>query len=412
MKKPGFKAFGRVVGVEAGARVGLTVTLVPIDRAEPPMPSARRATALLGRGTWTVEGEELCLYDGDGEQWLLFGDRGWADYDFSFEVMQEGPPSGISAIFRSPDDSRIQNFGRGWLDGKTSLMEYGQGGNRFRPIMQDSGPLRKADEEPIRPDRWYELKVVVRGKTTRAYGDGRLLFECRNNPFQAGRVGVRTWRTWQGKTRFRAIKVTAPDGTALWSGPPEIDRSPPPPAPPGLPFDPAPRVLGGSWRVEGGELVQTTLDRGAYLLFGDPSWVNYDLRFKAQATGGTHGFKTLFHAEGLDKKLEFALGNYGNTHHDLGRTFDGQWQRRDDMIVPGRIEFGRWYEVRIEVRDTAFRCFVDGQLLFTGRDGRFTSGQVGFSTWEGTARFREVEVTTPDGKPLWKGVPVPPGPQP
>ena len=33
---------------------------------------------------------------------------------FCFEVLQEGFPSGISILFRSPDNTRIQHFGFGW----------------------------------------------------------------------------------------------------------------------------------------------------------------------------------------------------------------------------------------------------------------------------------------------------------
>ena len=59
-----------------------------------------------------------------------------------------------------------------------------------------------------------------------------------------------------------------------------------------------------------------------------------------------------------------------------------------------------------------YRCFLDKVLLFQGRFDPFTSGRVGFETWDNTARFRDIEVTAPDGKTLWRGPPVPPADQP
>ena len=82
------------------------------------------------------------------------------------------------------------------------------------------------------------------------------------------------------------------------------------------------------------------------------------------------------------------------------------------MIKPGHIDPLTWYDVRIEVRDAEYRCFLDDVLLFRGRSHQFTSGRVGFATWDNTARFRDIEVTAPDGKTLWRGPPAPPAGQP
>ena len=73
----------------------------------------------------------------------------------------------------------------------------------------------------------------------------------------------------------------------------------------------------------------------------------------------------------------------------------------------GGMGFDQWYDVRIEARGAECRCFLDGQLIFEDTDDRFTSGRIGFKTWESVSRFRDIEVTTPDGKLLWKGLPTP-----
>ena len=174
---------------------------------------------------------------------------------------------------------------------------------------------------------------------------------------------------------------------------------------------PAPEVHGGAWKIEGDELVQSSLARGATLVFGDPNWSHYDFKFKAQSTGGTHGFKAKFHWTGPGNSCEFAVGNYFNKYDDVSFESIGRWGRPSGMIRPGRVEFLRSYDVRVEARGSEFRCFLDGTQIFQGRYDGFTAGRVGLATWDNTAQFSDIEVTTPDGRTLWRGLPVPPASQ-
>ena len=38
-------------------------------------------------------------------------------------------------------------------------------------------------------------------------------------------------------------------------------------------------------------------------------------------------------------------------------------RRLRDRGVPGRIETGRWYDIRIEVQGAHIRCYLDGKLI-------------------------------------------------
>jgi serine/threonine protein kinase len=171
--------------------------------------------------------------------------------------------------------------------------------------------------------------------------------------------------------------------------------------PPVLPTE----IRGGSWTVEGDELAQSTRAKGAVLLFGDREWSNYNFKFRAQTIDGRNGFKGKFHARGQGDECEFALGYYSNKLHDVSFESSGRWVRLEGMTKPGRIEPRRWYEVLIEVRRAEYRCFLDGTLLFQGRLNNITSGRVGLATWDNTARFRDIEVISPEGKILWRGLP-------
>ena len=71
----------------------------------------------------------------------------------------------------------------------------------------------------IRPHRWYKVKVSLRGRNIRIYLDDHLLFARTDGLSQKGAVGLNFWNS---DGRFRRIKVTAPDGTVLWEGPPDL----------------------------------------------------------------------------------------------------------------------------------------------------------------------------------------------
>jgi formylglycine-generating enzyme required for sulfatase activity len=68
-------------------------------------------------------------------------------------------------------------------------------------------------------NRWYSLKVEVRGDTFRAYLDDVLQFEQTDARFTHGRILL---YTWNAAARFRRIKVSDPQGNVLFDGLPEL----------------------------------------------------------------------------------------------------------------------------------------------------------------------------------------------
>jgi alpha-L-arabinofuranosidase len=57
------------------------------------------------------------------------------------------------------------------------------------------------------------------------------------------------------------------------------------------------------------------------------------------------------------------IGGWGNTRHGLEI---GGVSSRD---VPGSIETGRWYDIRIELKGRNVKCYLDGRLI---HDANFT----------------------------------------
>ena len=166
-------------------------------------------------------------------------------------------------------------------------------------------------------------------------------------------------------------------------------------------------TLMGKWAIDDDELVQNEIvQRTSTIVFGDPSWSRYDLKFQAMSIGGTQGFGAVFHFKDSRTCCWFNVGSYHNEGHELCTRFDGKRERGPGMYRLGSIQFERWYDIKLEVRESKIRCFSEGEIIFEHKDDRFKEGLIGFNTWNASARFRNIEVTTPEGELIWKGLPV------
>ncbi len=204
------------------AQAATSITSAPSNRANASAATDRQATVVIGSGRWAVEDDHLCHYDGKGEQWLLFGDQQWTDYDFSFDVRHDGFPCGVSALFRSSRDDQITLFSFGWIDFSTAQVRYRSGDKLFERLEGPDGFYYKKLDWRVYPDRWYSVRVVVRGEQATCSVDGQEIFDVTRTPYAHGRVGLRLWRTWRGKSEFRKLSVLSPDGAVLWEGPPTL----------------------------------------------------------------------------------------------------------------------------------------------------------------------------------------------
>jgi alpha-L-arabinofuranosidase len=169
---------------------------------------------------------------------------------------------------------------------------------------------------------------------------------------------------------------------------------------------------GVAWKVEGDCLVQEGAASDVRLLFGDPSWSDYELTLEARKTGGEEGFQVLLRA--LDKKQFYwaNLGGWGNKGHALERGIKGEdrWRgvtKRHD----GPIETGRWYKIRARCDGPRIQVWLDGtRVIDYTDDGKGPSrGRAGIGTWDTQAQFRGIKVVSLDGKTLHEGLPPVPG---
>jgi endo-1,4-beta-xylanase len=161
----------------------------------------------------------------------------------------------------------------------------------------------------------------------------------------------------------------------------------------------------GTWRIENQELVAVS---GGEIVFGDPHWSSYELSFQARAEHEPTVFGGMVHrfSEGYEHRFLLGMGAGGNDGGRLLKIRGGprpDWSSSKDT----HIEYGHWYDIRIDARPPYYHCFVDGQLWAEGSADPTAEGQVGLQAhWlAGPVHFRNLKVTSVDGRVLWSGLP-------
>jgi alpha-L-arabinofuranosidase len=159
-------------------------------------------------------------------------------------------------------------------------------------------------------------------------------------PPAGGKVGVGTWLT---QAEFKDMKVTAADGTVLFASDAADPKK-------GWSFH------GGDWKADDGTLRQDSNDDFIRALAGDVSWTDYTFTLKAKKISGNEGFLILFHINGDEDRTWWNIGGWGNTRDgiEFGSTLDSK---------PSNIETGHWYDIKVEVKGTHVKCYLDGKVI-------------------------------------------------
>lgn len=112
----------------------------------------------------------------------------------------------------------------------------------------------------------------------------------------------------------------------------------------------------GRWSVEEGAYRQSE-NAVAWSYIPETSGSDYTVSLKARKLSGREGFIIpVGLADG--RRVQWNVGGWGNRLHAI--------QAADAVVgaqTPGSIETGRWYDLKIEVRDRTVRGYLDGQLV-------------------------------------------------
>lgn len=160
-------------------------------------------------------------------------------------------------------------------------------------------------------------------------------------------VGVGTWAT---KASFDDVKVTGTntvtndcsDATTL------VDAT------------------RGKWQMKDGVLSQTSMGESCVAAFNQPvQGQKYIYNVRARKDSGNEGFLVVFNYKDKDNYCWLNLGGWGNTQHGLEQVVDGG--KGQTATVAGKIETGKWYDVRVEVDGDSVCCFLDGKQIIAAK---------------------------------------------
>jgi len=176
-------------------------------------------------------------------------------------------------------------------------------------------------------------------------------------PKARGAIGLGAWRT---QVEFKDIVVRKGDQVLYQS-----DFSA---GAPGW------RVMHGRWQAQDGAYRQSALDDFTHAVAGDYGWTDYSLSLKARKLGGDEGFQIQFRVREDKSCYWWNLGGWRNACFGIEKVSGaswpliGAWPVLVSGRVPGRIETGRWYDIRIELYGPRMRCYLDGQLVHNCED--------------------------------------------
>jgi hypothetical protein len=333
---------------------------------------------------------------------ILASDKEYTDYAVRFEF-QAGDKALAGFVVRSMP-------GYGSLDipgGSIAITGEKRAGSCVWSRQNDY--LSSSPEPQLQPpEDWNRMEIRLHGRRLRVLVNGAQVQNLNLDQIPDRPLARPYWRLAKGTIEFRKIVGTVRMRNIEWC---DLSNTPPPtdpvsPAKLGI-YPQGRQAVGvgqGEWLREGDELVQTGLNPTARLFFGDVEWTDYDFSCEAMRVEGPNGFEFIVRATDKYNFYILTAGGWGNTKHAWSSVNEGVFTEfkgwRD-----ARVNANQWYRVRVSVRGPRCQSFGDDKLILDFTDQNHLRGAVGLVTVETKARFRNIKVTAPDGKVLWKGVP-------
>jgi hypothetical protein len=130
-------------------------------------------------------------------------------------------------------------------------------------------------------------------------------------------------------------------------------------------------------------------------------WTDYTYELEARRISGTEGFLVIFRAEDKNNFYWWNVGGWRNTGHAIESIERGR-SRGGFPRVRGSIKNGTWYRIGVKVAGSSIKCYLNGKLIHTATNHRHKTGGIGLGSWSTQVQFKNIRVTTPEGKMLYR----------
>lgn len=162
--------------------------------------------------------------------------------------------------------------------------------------------------------------------------------------------------TWDTQAKFEDLKVTS-DAAVILKDAFSNDRNQ---------WNP----MTGRWTLSEGAYIQNSGQMPALSMVTFDGSADYTITLRAMKTAGSEGFLVGFGAIDTANYYWWNLGGWGNTEHRIEKTANGS-RTGLGRPVPGSIETGRWYDIKIQVTGRRIQCYLDGKLIHDITDNGF-----------------------------------------
>ncbi len=127
-----------------------------------------------GTGNWSWDGGTLRQNSDATDCRATAGDAEWTDYSYTLKARKISGSEGFLIMFhvRNRDDYLWWNVG-GWGNSRTAIQKFDHGA---------SVELGRARDVRVIDNRWYDVKIELKGRQIRCYLDGQLVADVVDQP--------------------------------------------------------------------------------------------------------------------------------------------------------------------------------------------------------------------------------------
>ncbi|MFC2016510.1 hypothetical protein ACFLUF_02225 [Chloroflexota bacterium] len=126
---------------------------------------------------------------------------------------------------------------------------------------------------------------------------------------------------------------------------------------------------------------KTTNDYEWLILFLDLkeyNWGNYTWKFKMRRLSNFGEFQFAFRYQSLYNRYRYRFENNRIYFEKFVKC--KAFHNIDSVKFPMKLR--KWYNVRIDVYESNFKCYVDGKLMMQNSDNDFKNGSIAIILWE------------------------------